>query len=196
MSKLTPDKINGDTSFQFGEEKQEFRLLDFWRWSASNLLDNTMRGILAEYLVAVAVGAKEKFRLEWSSWDLTLQNDTRIEVKSAAYVQNWMQKKPSSIRFGIQPTRGWNEDRGEFDSSVVRQSDYYVFCVLNGKDNETVNPLDLAQWDFYVLSTKSLNQRCGKQKSIGLRGIIKLGASKYSWYELRKWGMGKGGKTY
>ena len=191
MSKFTPDKINGETPFQFGETAQNFRLLDFWRWSASNLLDNTMRGMLAEYLVAVAVGAREKFRLEWSAWDLTLHNGTRIEVKSASYVQNWTQKKPSIIRFGIQPTKGWDKERGEFDSAVARQSDYYVFCVLNGKCSETVKPLDLAQWDFYVFPTELLNRCCGKQKSIGLSSIKKLGASKYSWHELRQWGMAK-----
>jgi hypothetical protein len=30
-------------------------LLDFWRWSASDLVNNTMRGVLAEYLVARAL---------------------------------------------------------------------------------------------------------------------------------------------
>jgi len=28
-----------------------------------------------------------------------------------------------------------------------------VFCVLKHKDQATLNPLDLSQWDFYVLST-------------------------------------------
>lgn len=191
MSKFILEKINGGTLFQFGETAQDFRLLDFWRWSASNLMDNTIRGMLAEYLVAIAVRAQEKYRLEWSPWDLTLHNGTRIEVKSASYVQNWTQKKPSLIRFGIQPTRGWDGVRGEFDSAVMRQSDYYVFCVLNGKCSETVNPLDLAQWDFYVLPTEMLNRCCGKQKSIGLSRIKKLGAPKYSWHELRQWGMAK-----
>ena len=68
MSKCVPDKINGETPFQFGETAQNFRLLDFWRWSASNLLDNTMRGMLAEYLVAVDVGTREKFRITFQMY--------------------------------------------------------------------------------------------------------------------------------
>jgi len=31
-------------------------LLSFWQWSASDLVGNAMRGILAEYIVASAVG--------------------------------------------------------------------------------------------------------------------------------------------
>ena len=37
-------------------------LLDFWRWSGSDLVGNTQRGILAEYLVALALGANDGLR--------------------------------------------------------------------------------------------------------------------------------------
>ncbi|WP_020133809.1 hypothetical protein [Streptomyces sp. 351MFTsu5.1] len=33
------------------------RLGDFWSWACSDLANNTMRGVLAEYLVATALGA-------------------------------------------------------------------------------------------------------------------------------------------
>lgn len=42
------------------------QLIDFWRWSASMLSDDTTRGVLAEFLVAAAQGLHEKIRREWN----------------------------------------------------------------------------------------------------------------------------------
>ena len=36
--------------------KTAFTLLDFWRWDASDLLNNTTRGRLTEFIVGSAVG--------------------------------------------------------------------------------------------------------------------------------------------
>jgi hypothetical protein len=33
------------------------RLLDFWRWSASDLVSNATRGVFAEYIVGLALEA-------------------------------------------------------------------------------------------------------------------------------------------
>lgn len=49
-----------------------------------------------------------------------------------------------------------------------------MFCVLAHKDKGTVNPLDLSQWDFYVLDTKVLNDKVPKQKTITLSSLLKL----------------------
>ena len=53
----------------------------------------------------------------------------------------------------------------------------YVFCVLAHKDKSTVNPLDLSQWEFYVLDTKVLNDKVPKQKTIALSSLLKLNPS-------------------
>jgi len=52
-----------------------------------------------------------------------------------------------------------------------------VFCVLAHKDKSTVNPLDLSQWEFYVLDTKVLNDKVPKQKTIALSSLLKLNPS-------------------
>ncbi len=62
---------------------------DFWQWSASDLIGTVMRGVLAEFLVAHALGIdKEGFRVEWDAFDLgTCAADgsrLKVEVKSAA----------------------------------------------------------------------------------------------------------------
>ncbi|MDD4816538.1 MAG: hypothetical protein PHI85_01025 [Victivallaceae bacterium] len=176
----------GNECFFDGNEALPFSLSDFWRWSASNLLDNTMRGMLAEYLVALAIDAQESTRREWSAWDLTTSSGIKIEVKSAAFLQNWHQKKPSTIRFGIQPARGWNAESGEYQSEIKRQADYYVFCLFTPLERNAANPLQLEQWEFYVLPVQVLDQQCKTQKTIGLSRLLALGAQKFAWTSLQR----------
>jgi hypothetical protein len=67
---------------------------DFWRWAMSDLLSNSTRGVLAEYIVGRLLEIDfDQPRLEWDAYDL-LYNGRRIEVKSSAYVQTW--HKPDS----------------------------------------------------------------------------------------------------
>ena len=47
---------------------------DFWGWSLSDLLDNTERGVLAEFILAAALGiAVDGLREGWAAWELTTQ---------------------------------------------------------------------------------------------------------------------------
>ncbi len=67
-----------------------YTLLDFWRWSVSDILSNATRGRFAEFIVGTAVGIDPKnLRDEWDAYDLTTSDGIRIEVKSAAYIQSW-----------------------------------------------------------------------------------------------------------
>jgi hypothetical protein len=58
-----------------------------------------------------------------------------------------------------------------------------VFCVHKHANQETVNPLDVTQWDFYLISTQKLNKNVNHQKSITLSSLLKIGAEKCT-YEL------------
>ena len=49
-----------------------------------------------------------------------------------------------------------------------------VFCVLNHKDQRTLDPLNLDQWDFYILPRSALNTLSMTQKTLGLSGLLKL----------------------
>ena len=150
-------------------------VLDFWRWSTSDLLSNAARGRLAEYLVAIALGKPEGVRAEWDAYDLMTSTGQKVEVKSAAYLQSWYHKKLSAITFGIRPTRSWSAQTNELEKSRLRQADLYVFAVLEHMDKATVDPLNVAQWRFYVLPTAILNTRCPTQKTIGLKRLLSLG---------------------
>jgi hypothetical protein len=141
---------------------------DFWRWSSSELLSNALRGQLAEYIVAVALGVDSVPRQEWAPWDLTSPEGVRVEVKSAAYVQNWFQRRPSTIEFGVGETKGWNAETGESDVVARRQADVYVFALLSQADRRLVDPLDLGHWVFFVAACSDINECFSRQAKVRL----------------------------
>jgi len=156
--------------------------LSFWQWSSSELLGNALRGILAEFIVASTIDILDKPREEWDAYDLKTKNGLKIEIKSSSYLQSWKQKELSKIIFGIQQTGSSQSNSLERN----RKSDIYIFCVLSHKDKNTVNPLNLNQWDFYILETKVLNEKVKTQKSITLSSLLKLNPIKIKYDELKK----------
>src|SRR5215208_5272042 len=91
---------SGRERFRDGANELDFDLLSFWQWSASNLLSNATRGVVAEYIVARALDASpEGVRDEWAAYDLRTKEDVKVEVKSAAFLQSWYQGRLSRISF-------------------------------------------------------------------------------------------------
>lgn len=150
------------------------RLADFWSWACSDLANNTMRGVLAEYLVATALGAAAGTRTEWDTVDIRTSEGWRVEVKSTAYLQSWAQSRPWKVEFGIAPASGWDAPSGAASVEARRRSDAYVFCLLHHQDKQSLDPLDLDQWTFYVLPTRVLDERCPHQKRIRLSSLERL----------------------
>lgn len=174
LPKLEVDLKTGKEKFHSNGKVLSADLLSFWQWSSSNLVDNRMRGVLAEYIVAMDLGCKDKVRVEWEAYDLMADDGTKIEVKSAAYLQSWTQNKLSPIRFGIGKAYGWDSTKDETSKIKERASDFYIFCLLAHKDKSTVDPLNLEQWTFYVLPTRILNERAPDQGWITLNGLKTL----------------------
>ncbi|MEI3453818.1 MAG: hypothetical protein V8Q91_10525 [Bilophila wadsworthia] len=114
----------------------EHSLQDFWAWAFSDLVSNTERGKLAEYLVAKAMGCGTQISQTWESYDLLSPEGIKIEVKTSAYIQSWKQKAFSKISFGIAKTKFW--DGLDYVGEKKRHADVYVFCVLKHKDQETL----------------------------------------------------------
>jgi len=123
-------------------------------------------------------------RTEWDAHDLTTKSGIKVEVKSAAYVQAWAQKRPSPIRFRIAPSKAWSAETGIFDTVLRRQAQVYVFALLDEKDPARVNPRDLDQWRFFVLATSVLDERVPGQKAIALSRIVELGARQVGFEEV------------
>lgn len=159
-------------------------LLDFWRWAASDLVGNALRGILAEYIVATALDLPQSVHVEWDTFDLQTPGGLTLEIKSAAYVQAWEQKALSKITFGIAPTRAFEAATNDHTGPLQRQADVYVFCLLHHLDRATVDPLDLSQWTFYVLPTAVLEAQCPVQKSIVLASLLRMKPRSCAYTEL------------
>jgi len=182
-SRPTLNRLSGSEPFR-GASTNAGNVLDFWQWATSDLLSNTQRGVLAEYLVASHLGVTGGVRTEWDAYDLTTKSGIRVEVKSAAYVQAWAQEQASQIQFGIAPSRAWNAKTGTFDTELRRQADVYVFALLAEEDRARVSPLDLDQWRFFVLPTSVLDARVPAQKTIALSRVIALGAQEVRFGEI------------
>lgn len=175
---------NGTEPFLSTHIPLDITITDFWKWAYSDLLSNAHRGVLAEYLVAHAIAADQKTRVEWDAYDVISPTGIRVEVKSAAYIQSWQQTSPSPIRFSIAPARGWHAESNTYNIETSRSAHIYVFCLLHHQDKETINPMDTSQWTFYVLPTRILNERCPLQKSIALSQTLLLGAVEANYDQL------------
>ncbi|MFQ8737746.1 MAG: hypothetical protein ACLSAH_18575 [Bilophila wadsworthia] len=110
------------------------------------MVSNTERGKLAEYLVAKAMGCGTQISQTWESYDLLSPEGIKIEVKTSAYIQSWKQKAFSKISFGIAKTKFWDGLDYVGEKNVMRTC---MSLRAETQDRETINPLDLAQWDFY-----------------------------------------------
>jgi hypothetical protein len=171
---LIVNRKTGNERFTSGIQPTNFELLGFWQWMGSDLSNNAFRGMLAEYIVACDLGVHTGIRTEWDAYDLVTSKGVKVEVKSAAYIQSWHQKKLSAITFKICSTRGWEASTNTYIPEIKRQADVYVFSLLKHKDKMTLNPLDLSQWEFYIVPTAILNERVPDQKTIGLASLLRL----------------------
>lgn len=159
------------------------KLLDFWQWSSSDLLCNTLRGRLAEFLVASALGVAGGTRVEWDAIDVISPSGVKVEVKSSAYLQSW-KGKPSRITFDIQHKLAWDWDANSFPVNPVRSAEVYVFCLLDHQDSKSVDPMNLNQWRFFVIATKELETKLKQQKTLSLATLQALNAKEFKYSEL------------
>lgn len=143
---------------------------DFWAWALSNLRANTVRSMLGEYLVAQAVGASSRQRIEWDSFDVRIP-EGRIEVKTSAYLQAWEQVAPSKVVFSGLLAKTWSPSEG-FSQTAGFNADAYVFSLVAASAHDLYQALDTEQWQFWVLPASVVSAK--GQKSMGLSTVKKL----------------------
>lgn len=148
-------------------------------------MSNALRGVLAEYIVADAVGCTDRHRVEWDAYDHVAPDGTKIEVKSSAYLQTWKQERHSAIRFDIGQKKGWDAESNSSLEEAARSADVYVFCLFAAKDKNTANPLDESQWTFLVCSSDFLNKEFGQQKTVGVASLEKKGLRQITFEQLK-----------
>lgn len=171
-------KLNGCEEFTLGGSSVGFTVNDFWSWAYSDLLNNTYRGVLAEFLVKKSLNVStpppenSQMRVDWAPYDILSPSGRRIEVKSAAYLQSWSSDYYSQILYDIAPKRAWDPESG-YSPECIRHSDIYVFCLFTATSKEQ-SILDLGLWKFYVLPTSVLDREKPNQKRIGLHSLLSL----------------------
>lgn len=175
LEKIQATIKSGQERLSFNGKPLDFALLDFWRWSVSDLLANTTRGRFAEFVVATATNIDTSIlREEWALYDLETPDGIKLEVKSAAYIQTWFQRALSKISFGTRATLCWDSLSNTYTSEKKHHADVYVFCLLHPHNKSTVDPLNMNHWEFYVMATKELNDYTRSQHSITLNSLQRL----------------------
>lgn len=139
---------------------------EFWSWAYSDLRANTERGVLAEFLVARAVGAKHRLRVPWDNYDVLAPDGTRIEVKASAYLQSWSQRRHSQLVFGRLSGMEFDATRNEFGTERLVRADVFVFCVHTERDPGAYDVLDVSKWDFYVVGSDAV--RAAGTRTVGI----------------------------
>lgn len=134
---------------QFGDT--EISVCDFWRWAFSDLRENIVRGVFAEFLVAKAVDDPSPLRHAWDNHDVTAPDGIRIEVKSSAFLQSWQQKNLSKIVFSGLVGRAYSYETNELDLEPSLRADVYVFALHTCRVPDQYDALDIHAWEFYVV---------------------------------------------
>ncbi len=144
---------------------------DFWKWAYSDLLMNKTRGVLAEFIVAKALGLDLSVRNAWSHHDLVTKNGTSIEVKASGYLQSWEQKELSKPSWSGLKSRNYDDTAfGEWghDKLATPKGSLLVLCLHTAQNPETVNPMEMSQWRFWTMPSTDI-----KENSIGHSSIKK-----------------------
>lgn len=174
-------QLTGNEEFTLHGKSAGITVMDFWRWAFSDLIDNTQRGVMAEFLVYSSLKSEyppTQMRENWLPFDVTSPSGRRIEVKSAAYIQAWTPENIfAQIRFDIGKKLAWDNATATSATVAKRNCDLYVFCLFTAKTKD-VSLLDLDYWDFYVLPTSVLDEKVPNQKGIALSSLLKLGPVK------------------
>lgn len=177
--------MKGDERFICDSKELDFDIKDFWRFQYSNIY--SLHGEIAEFIVARALGITEAQNSEyWTLWDISY-GEIKIEVKATAYFHLWNKdgKISKQRTFSIAKANGSYDSEIAGNSEFKRQNDIYVFCLVNGETMESSNPLDLDNWEFYVVPTHFLNEHCGDNKKITLGRIRRFGFECIKYNELK-----------
>lgn len=154
---------------------------DFWRFAMSDLRTNNVRGYLAEFLVARAVGSDTQ-RVEWDPWDVTAPDGTRIEVKSSGFLQAWTQAKLSTPVYRVAAAYGWDASAGAWSTQQTFNADVYVFCLHTATSHEEYDPLQVDQWKFYVAGRHIVEAQAGAR--MGLVTLARVCGESVSYQDL------------
>ena len=98
---------------------------------------------------------------------LSLHNINK-ENNTASYIHSSYQKRNSEIIFRVPRVNAWNDEGDMHSGYAKRQSDLYVFCLLKNNKPNRVDPMNVDQWEFYVIQTELIDKYLGDRDLITL----------------------------
>lgn len=134
----------------------------FREWALSDLTSPTTKGMIAEYLVRCAIGHDHAPALDWDFVDIRTPKGN-LEVKSSSALTVGPSPRPRKAKFGIEIKTPWDaatNDWAVLDKSR-RHADVYVFCLHSQTNPHHADPIDTAQWAFWVVPSFILDRECG-----------------------------------
>jgi len=161
----------------YGDDRGAATVKDFWSWAYSRLRADVTRGVLAEFIVARLIGSDLGVPASPDrEFDLKTASGRTVEVKSSAYWQDWETRRPNAPSFSGLMGKEFTMGAG-FAEKAAYAADLFVFCVLGKNAAEPpralVNPLDLEQWQFHVLTRADL-EADGEPGRLSLAGVRRL----------------------
>ena len=140
---------------------------EFWRWGFGDLRMNIVRGVLAEFLVARALGIDTDMpRNAWDNFDLVYEGTT-LEIKSTARWQSYAAERASPPIFKGLRRRRWDETGLKRRPEPEVIADLYVFAMHTCETPGDYDPLSTSQWSFFVLPGDVVRTALGVQASAG-----------------------------
>lgn len=131
------------------------------------ILDNSLRGLWCECMIAQAIGTNCKVVSSgWWPWDLQLGPDhaqfperIRIQVKSSARIQLWNQntdqRSDSLFNLTYRPVPSYFE--ADYESipceTMGFMCDLFALCFHDQEDVRTADQTDPAQWVVFLVPT-------------------------------------------
>ena len=160
IPKHSDNQLVGNEAFTLNGEATDMTVLEFWRWHFSEIYD--LQSKIAEYIVGKALGLTEAQNVGvWTLYDM-LYRGRRVEVKETSYYHAWQSDEEPKSRqriFGVgMAYDDYTKKKG--GSPYRRQNDVYVFCLNTGETKSTSDPLELDNWQFYVIPTATINEVC------------------------------------
>ncbi|MDD3970253.1 MAG: hypothetical protein PHI91_03650 [Candidatus Pacebacteria bacterium] len=188
LKKKEVKKLTGNEFFK----NNNFSILEFWQYGFSNLNSNVLRGSLAEFIVENLLKDKSEIgiRNPWNDFDILYKNK-KIEVKCSSYIQDWDQEDFSKIIFSGLKAKDlyWSKAVSEFnrDNKKDYKADIYVLCLVNHKNPETLDLLNLDQWSFFILTKEKLKNISNNSSSISITRLEKNNYTPIKHEEVKKY---------
>lgn len=171
--------MDGNKKFTDNGTPLNYSLNEFWEWYASDLMHGPLRGAVAEYIIAQALGIDcSSGRNLWAAYDLEYQGHS-IEVKSSAYLQ-----KKEHLHLSKRLT--FSIDTHKHGAETKHHAELYIFCLIHCKDEAMCDPMDLSQWTFYILPTVEIEKLLGNKRTMSFRTLVSLNPTIASYKSLKQ----------